>query len=84
MSITSAQLKKLLIDTFELDYTVDEIDDDMQIVGDGLELDSVDVLEIVSQIDKQFKIKIKNQDISSNAFSSVGELTKFLNSYSSK
>ncbi|MGE3975122.1 MAG: phosphopantetheine-binding protein [Bdellovibrionales bacterium] len=81
MSITTTQIKQLLIDAFDLEYSVEEIPDDMQIVGAGLELDSVDVLEIVSQIYKQFKIKIKNQDINPKAFTSIAELTSFINNY---
>jgi len=80
-SITSTQVKELLIKTFNREMSVSEIADDMKIIGEGLELDSVDVLEIITQIDRQFKIKIKNADIKKNSFASVAELTQFLNGF---
>jgi acyl carrier protein len=81
MEISITQMKQLLIDTFDLEYTVDEIPDDMKIVGEGLELDSVDVLEIISKIYREFNIKIKNQDINPKIFASVAALTQFVNQY---
>lgn len=83
MAITTKQVKELLVETFELEQSPDEIDDDTAIIGSGLDLTSVDVLEIVIQIEKRFKIKIKNQDIKKQSFSSISELTSFLNSYKS-
>jgi acyl carrier protein len=80
-TIATHQVKELLIKTFHLEMSVSEISDDMKIIGEGLELDSVDVLEIITQVDRQFKIKIKNADIKKNSFSSVAELTQFLNTY---
>lgn len=74
-------MKELLVKTFDLPQSVEEIPDDIAIIGEGLELDSVDVLEIVSQIDRQLGIKIKNEDIKKQAFSSIASLTEFLNAY---
>jgi acyl carrier protein len=81
MAITTKQVKELLVETFELDQSPDEIADNTAIIGSGLHLTSVDVLEIVSQVDKRFKIKIKNQDIKKDSFASVAQLTQFLNGY---
>lgn len=83
MKITTQQMKELLIETFDLEMSPDEIDDDMAIVGDGLDLDSVDVLEIVTVVERRFKIKIKNEEMKKSHFASVGALTAFLNSYAS-
>ncbi len=83
MNISTLQIKELLVKTFDLELDPAQMSDDTKIIGDGLELDSVDVLEIISQVDKHFKIKVKGEDIKKNSFSTVGELTNFLNHLSS-
>lgn len=79
--IETADMKRLLIETFDLEEDVNDIPDSMAIIGDGLELDSVDALEIVVQIEKKFKKKIKNEDIKMDYFKSVKSLTDFINQY---
>lgn len=77
--ITTDQLKKLLIDTFELEHNVNEIDDHMAIVEEGLELTSVDVLEIVVQVEKNFSIKLPADNIKKEAFFNIQSLTDYIN-----
>ncbi len=79
---TTTQVKELLINTFELDMTSADISDDMAIIGDGLDLDSVDMLEIVSQVEKKLGVKIRNEAIKKENFSSILNLTKFINACS--
>ena len=69
----------MLIETFDLELESNEITDDMSIVGEGLQLDSVDVLEIVVQVEKRFKIKIKNEDVKPVNFKAVNTLTQLIN-----
>jgi acyl carrier protein len=43
----------------------------MLLFGEGLGLDSVDVLEFVVEMEKEFKIRIQSHEISREAFASV-------------
>lgn len=79
MEVSTTQLKQLLVDTFELDTNPAEITDDTGIIGHGLDLDSVDMLEIISQIDKKFGVRIKNENIKKEYFTSILNLTNFIN-----
>jgi len=81
MKITLEQMKSMLIDAFNLEMEPSEITEDTIIVGDGLELDSVDTLEIIVELDKRFQIKIPNTEIKPEAFQSVGKLIEFANKY---
>jgi acyl carrier protein len=54
-----AEIKKLLVDNLMLQITVEGIADDQVLFGpEGLGLDSVDALQLVVALDKQYGLKI--------------------------
>ncbi|EPY14035.1 acyl carrier protein [Paenibacillus alvei] len=62
------KVKKLIVDKLGLDVSPEEIDDDAPLFdidddGNGLDLDSVDALELVVGIKQQFDIKLDNADL---------------------
>ena len=77
----SDDLKKLMIDTFDLEFEIEEVTDDMAIFGQGLELDSIDMLELFLQLEKQYQIRIKEDEIKKEAFENIGTLTEWLNTF---
>jgi acyl carrier protein len=73
------RLKQLIVDTLHLeDVTPAEIPDDEPLVGGGLSLDSIDALELVVRLEKEFGIKIASSEEARSALSSVGALTRFI------
>ncbi len=79
--ITSDVLKEVLIKNLNLeDITVDEIDDKDQLFGDdGLGLDSVDSIELVLAIEKEFGVKINDSKQYETIFASVENLLTYIN-----
>ena len=53
-------LKELLIEEFELDY---ELDDDTQIVTKALDIDSLDTIDLVVLVEKNFGYKLTKEDL---------------------
>lgn len=49
------------------------------LVGDGLGLDSLDVLEIAVAIEKKYQIKISGAEEGKKAFSTLGTLADYIN-----
>ena len=73
------KLKELLIEELNLvDVTVDEIKDDAPLFGEGLGLDSLDAVEIVVLVQKNFNVEIKNMEEGKTAFQSVNSLVDFI------
>ena len=54
------------------------IEDDAPLFGEGLGLDSVDALELVVALEREFGIRIKSQEIGREVFSSVSTLSQFI------
>ena len=72
-------LKKLILDTLRLeDVDVDEIDNEAPLFKDGLGLDSIDALELVVAIEKNFNVIIEDEDVGKRAFASINTLAKFI------
>ncbi|MFA6742156.1 MAG: phosphopantetheine-binding protein [Arcobacteraceae bacterium] len=81
MAVTSNEFKQFLIDGLKLeDIGVDDINDGDPLFGDdGLGLDSVDSIELVLIIEKEYGIKISNTEQYQEIFKSVNSLLKYIN-----
>ncbi len=76
---TSSRIKQLIVTSLNLDGVKPEmIEDDAPLFGEGLGLDSVDALELVVALEKEFDIKIKSQELGREVFSSVASLSEFI------
>jgi len=72
-------LKQLIIDAVNLEeITPDQIDPDAPIFNEGLGLDSIDALEIVVEIEKQYGILIPDIEVGRKALASVNALAQFI------
>lgn len=79
-----AQLKVLVVETLRLeDVTPDDIPDDEPLIGGGLSLDSIDALELVVRLEKEFGIKIASSEESRTALASIGSLAAFIRAHAS-
>lgn len=76
---TRARLKQIIIEYLNLEgMTPDMIEDEAPLFGEGLGLDSVDALELVVALEKEYKIRIENPEASREAFTSVATLAVFV------
>ncbi|MEZ9196671.1 phosphopantetheine-binding protein [Shewanella sp. 10N.286.54.B9] len=76
------EIKQLIIDSLDLeDVTIDDIDADAALFGEGLGLDSIDALELGLAIKKLFDVKIEaNSEATKLHFYSVASLANFVKS----
>lgn len=75
------RIKQLLIDALHLEgMSPESIEDNAPLFGAGLGLDSVDALELVVALEKEFGIKIQSHEVGKDAFASVTALSGFVES----
>jgi acyl carrier protein len=74
------EIKQLLIDELNLeDLSIDDIETDAPLFGEGLGLDSIDALEIGLAIKKKYKVIIDADDAKTREhFSSVKNLAHYI------
>lgn len=78
-----ADLKVLIVETLNLDdVQPSDIDDDEPLFESGLDLDSIDALELVVSLEKKYGIKIGSSEESKTALSSVASLADLVASKS--
>ena len=74
-----AELKELIVSALNLDdIEPDEIGSDQPLFGAGLDLDSIDALELVVSIEKKYGIKISSSEESKDALASVNALADLI------
>jgi acyl carrier protein len=76
------ELKKLLIEALELeDITVDDIETETPLFGDGLGLDSIDALEIGLELQRKYGVQLDPEDESTREhFANIGSLARLVKS----
>ena len=79
MHVSPNELKTRIIESLKLqDVTPEQIDDDAPLFGGGLGLDSIDALELVVMLEKNYGIVIKDIEEGRPAFKSVRTLAAFI------
>jgi acyl carrier protein len=79
MEALISEMKIKIIDTLSLlDVVPEDIGDDAQLVGGRLGIDSIDVLELVLMLEKDYGVKIESKETGISAFASVRALAEFV------
>ena len=73
------ELKQEIIKVLNLeDMTPDDIETDAPLFGEGLGLDSIDVLEIIVLLEKKYGIKLANPAEGKGIFKSIATIADYV------
>lgn len=79
------ELKVKIIDTLSLEgVSAEDIDVDAQLVGGDLGIDSIDVLELVLMMEKDYSVAIKDRELGAKVFASLRSLAEYIHQKSSE
>ena len=79
MGELKAELKDKIITSLNLeDISVDDINDDDNLFGEGLGLDSIDALELIVMLDKDYGIKLTDPKEGKKIFESIETMANFI------
>jgi acyl carrier protein len=81
-TISEAEIARLIVETLHLEIAPQGIDPAEPLFGDGLGLDSIDALEIVLSISKNYGVDLRSEDCA--AFASVTALTSHITRHTTK
>ena len=73
-----AELSRKLVETLGLDMAVDAVDPAAPLIGAGLGIDSIDTLELVVMIEKDYGVKIDTRAAGVEAFASLNALAAYI------
>jgi acyl carrier protein len=76
------QLKKEVIEQLNLeDITPDDINPDSPLFGEGLGLDSIDALELIVLLEKNYGIKIEDPKDGKKIFFSISTMAEYITAH---
>ncbi|MBR6417391.1 MAG: acyl carrier protein [Bacteroidales bacterium] len=79
------KLKKEIIEVLNLeDIKPEDIDDNAPLFGEGLALDSIDALELIVLMEKNYGIKIKDPNEGKEIFKSVTVMAEYIDKHRTK
>lgn len=85
MSDLHTQLKKSIIEQLNLeDMEVSEIQNDEPLFGDGLGLDSIDALELIVLLEKEYGIKLSDPKKGKEVFASINTMVSYIEKHRTK
>ena len=79
MEALITELKKHIIEVLNLeDLQPEDIDNDAPLFGEGLGLDSIDALELIVMMEKNYGIRVKDPSAGKEIFKSVNTMAAFI------
>jgi acyl carrier protein len=72
------EIKKAIVRSLKLGLTPEEIDDDIQLFGEGLGLDSIDALELVLELERTFGVAVTDEQVGQRVLRSVSSIADFI------
>lgn len=85
MSELKEELKAKIIEQLNLeDVSIDEIADGDALFGDGLGLDSIDALELIVMLDKDYGIRLSDPKEGRKIFESVEVMADYIKEHRTK
>ncbi len=80
-----SELKVKIVETLNLiDVLPENIDENARLVGGDLGLDSIDVLELVMMLEKDYGVKIDSRELGVKIFESIAALADYVHQHRSE
>ena len=75
MATVKEQLKPIILRSLRIkDMTPADLRDDQPLIGGDLEIDSIDILQLILEIERHFGIKLVEGEFDENAWGSIDQL----------
>lgn len=85
MEVLKLELKEKIIKVLNLeDIAVEDVNDDDALFGDGLGLDSIDALELIVMLDKDYGIKLLDPKEGKAIFQSINSMSAYITEHRTK
>ena len=85
MAPDELELARLIVVTLNMEVKTEDIDPDASLYGEGLGLDSIDVLEIALAVSKTYGVKLRSDDENNREiFSSLRSLNHHIQQHRTK
>ena len=78
------EIKQAIVRSLRLPIAPEEIGDDTPLFGEGLGLDSIDVLELVLELERTFGVAITDEATGARVLRTVNSIAEFITAQGSR
>jgi acyl carrier protein len=78
-TVDIADVKAVVVETLGIRERADALDATTPLLGSLPELDSMAVLELIVELERRFGITVEDEDVTADAFETIGSLAEFVN-----
>ncbi len=78
MESTIDQLKQLIAEELDVNIQMAEIEPDASLLEDGLGLDSIAIVELITLIEEKFTVEFDEDDLDMDAFANIQTLSQWI------
>lgn len=72
------KVKEVILRAFDAQIDPEDIDVEVPLMEDGIGLDSVSILEIITGIEEEFELTVEDEEISDELFESISSLIDYV------
>ena len=72
------QLKEIIAYKLDVNLGIDEIDENVSLYEDGLGLDSIAIVDLITVIEKEFSLEFDDEELNTELFQSLSTLARFI------
>lgn len=85
ITVLSHELAGLIVEALNLEVAPSDIDPEASLYGEGLGLDSIDILEIALVVSKQYGVQLRaDSEDNVRIFGSLRQLAEYVNAHRTK
>jgi acyl carrier protein len=85
LTALSHELARLIVEALNLEVAPGDIDPQASLYGEGLGLDSIDILEIALVVSKQYGVQLRaDSEENGRIFGSLRQLAEYVNAHRTK
>lgn len=81
MENTIEQLKRIIAEKLDLNLRLEQIDADVALLEDGLKLDSLAVVELITLVEEDFGFQFGEEDLNMNSFANLRTLASVIEAH---
>lgn len=76
--IVLEKIKRIVVEDLDLDLAYEDLDETVPLFEEGLALDSVILVELISFIEKRFDIQLQDESLNTETFKNLQSIAKVI------
>ena len=72
------QLRQIITTHLDVEVSIDDISAETQLMGEGLALDSIAIIELITSVEDTFNVQLSEDDLDMEKFSTINSLAQLI------